>query len=104
MGAVLSLALYTPAEVARQLGERTAQLRLARNWKRETLAERAGVSVFLIKRFESGGQVSLENLLKLALALDCLDQFEALLQPPPARSLAELDRQTSAPPRRRGTR
>jgi len=101
---LLSLALYTPAEVARQLGERVAQLRLARNWKRETLAERAGVSVFLIKRFESGGQVSLENLLKLALALDCLAQFAALLQPPPVRSLAELDHQTTTPRRRRGTK
>ena len=54
---MLPLTLYTPSEVAHQLGERVAQLRLARNWKRETLAQRAGVSVFLIKRFESSGQV-----------------------------------------------
>lgn len=101
---MLSLALYTPSEVAQRLGERCAQLRLLRTWKRTTLAERAGVSVFLIKRFESSGQVSLENLLKLALALDCLDSFESLLQPPPARSIAELDRQTQVPQRRRGSR
>lgn len=100
----MSLALFTPAEVARQLGERATQLRLGRNWKRETLAERAGVSVFLIKRFEASGQVSLENLLKLALALDCLDQFEALMRAPPVRSIAELDRQNSTPRRRRGTK
>ena len=101
---MLSLALYTPSELAQRLGERCAQLRLLRTWKRATLAERAGVSVFLIKRFESSGQVSLENLLKLALALDSLDAFETLLQPPPARSIAELDRRANAPPRRRGTR
>lgn len=38
---MLPLALYTPSVVAHQLGERVAQLRLARNWKRETLAQRA---------------------------------------------------------------
>lgn len=104
MGKVLSLSLHTPAEVAQRLGERVAQLRLAREWKRSTLAERSGVSIFLIKRLESSGQASLENLLKIAHSLDCLDQFDALLQPPPARTIAELDRQVEAPRRRRGRR
>jgi len=101
---LLSISLNTPQEVAEQLGRRAAQLRLLRDWKRSTLAERSGVSVASIARFETTGKISLEHLLKLALALDCLDEFERLLEPPPARSIAELDRRAEAAPRRRGTR
>lgn len=100
---MLFFVLHTPPEVARTLGERVAELRLLRNWKRATLAERSGVSSASLRRFETTGQISLESLLKLALALGCLDQFEELLRPPPARSIADLDRQRAAPRRKRGT-
>lgn len=100
---MLSFVLRTPPEVARSLGERVAELRLLRNWKRATLAERAGVSSASLRRFETTGQISLESLLKLALALGCLDQFDELLRPPPARSIADLDRQRVARRRKRGT-
>src|SRR5688572_4979128 len=101
---MLSLNLYTPAELARRLGERAARLRLQHNWKRDTLAERSGVSAASIKRFETSGQISLDSLLKLALALGCLEQFDRLLETPAPTTLAELDRQTDAAPRRRGKR
>lgn len=100
---MLSLSLYTPAELAKELGARAARLRLRQNWKRTTLAERSGVSAASLKRFETSGQISLDNLLKLALALGCLDQFERLMEPPPPTSLAALERQTTTP-RRRGKR
>jgi len=93
----------TPAEVARLLGERVTELRLTHNWKRETLALRAGVSVPTLRRLETTGQTSLAHLLKVALALGCLDQFEKLLEPPPARSFAELDQRKLAKRRKRGS-
>ena len=98
----MSISLYTPGEVAAGLAARMKQLRLARDWKRETLAERAGISAGTVRRFESSGQIGLDNLLKLALALGCLDQFEALFAPPAARSLAELEQRSEAPRRQRG--
>src|SRR5688572_2642661 len=104
MAQMLSLGIYTPIELARRLGERTTQLRLLQNWKRDTLAKRSGVSVASIKRFETSGHISLDNLLKVALALGCLVQFERLMEPPAPGSIAELDRQSATPPRRRGTR
>ncbi|PCC74550.1 DNA-binding transcriptional regulator, XRE family [Nannocystis exedens] len=96
--------LFTAEEVAQRLAGRMKELRLARDWKRETLAERAGISAGTVKRFETTGQIALDNLLKLALALGCLDQFEAVFAPPPARSLAELERRSQAPARQRGRR
>lgn len=94
--------LYTPEEVGERLAARMMQLRLSHDWRRETLAERAGVSAGTIARFERTGQIALDNLLKLALALGCLDQFESLFAPPPATSLAELERRANTPKRRRG--
>jgi HTH-type transcriptional regulator / antitoxin HipB len=100
----VTFSLYTPREVAERLGERLMSVRLARNMKRATLAERAGVSESTIKRFESTGQITLDNLLGLALALDCLDQFDALFTAPPVTSIAELERLAGPPERKRGRR
>lgn len=93
-----------PADIANDLAERLRALRLGRQWKRETLATRAGVSPASLKRFENTGKVSLENLLKLCSALGRLGDWEELLQPPPARSLAELEQRAQAPKRQRGSR
>jgi hypothetical protein len=55
-----------------------------------------------LRRFEDTGKVSLQNLLDLAFALYRLDDFDALLQPPRAASLAELEAAEKRPVRKRG--
>ena len=42
------------------------------------LATRSGVSLGSLKRFEGSGQIALESLLKLALVLECLEDFSAV--------------------------
>ena len=96
--------LSTPEQIATQLAERLRTLRLARNWKQSTLAERSGVSLGSLRRFEASGRTSLRNLLRLAFALGCLDDFGDLLLPPSASSIAELEAQERAPRRSRGRR
>ncbi len=94
-------ALRTPAEVATLLGQRVRELRLARDWRRTTLAERAGVGLSTVQRFETTGHVTLDNLLKIADALGRLEELTELFRPPVARSLAELERvRASATPKR----
>ena len=83
--------LLTPEDTAQQLAKKVRALRLARNWKQATLAERSGVTLASLRRFERTGLASLQNLLKLAFALGRLDDFEPLLQPPDAGSIAELE-------------
>lgn len=73
--------------------------RLAAKLTRRTLALRSGVAEANIKRFESTGQISFHNLLKLAFALDCMAEFDYLFAEKPPQSLAEL--QTK--PRQRGS-
>jgi transcriptional regulator with XRE-family HTH domain len=94
--------LRTPEQVGETLAARVKALRLAKGWKQATLAERSGVSLASLRRFEASGRVSLQHLLALAFALNRLDDFDALLQPPRASSLAELEAAERRPVRRRG--
>lgn len=48
------------------------------NLTQEGLASRAGMSWSSLKRFEYTGLISLESLLKLALILGCLDDFDGV--------------------------
>ena len=94
--------LTTPEQVSRDLAARIKALRLARGWKQTTLAQRSGVSLASLRRFEESGRISLQSLLDLAFALNRLDDFEAVLKPPPASSLAELEARETRPARKRG--
>ncbi len=94
--------LQTPEQVRVELAGRLRELRLARGWRQVTLAERSGVSLGSLRRFEASGKVSLQNLLKLAFAVGRLDDFDALLRAPPASSMAELEAAHEKPRRRRG--
>jgi HTH-type transcriptional regulator/antitoxin HipB len=94
--------LVTPEQVRQTLAARAKALRLAKGWKQITLAERSGVSLASLRRFEETGRISLESLLDLAFALNRLDDFNLLLHPPRAASLAELEAAEQRPVRKRG--
>jgi transcriptional regulator with XRE-family HTH domain len=82
--------LRAPEQVGTDLARRARALRLAKGWRQITLAERSGVSLASLRRFEGSGRISLRNLLKLAFALRRLDDFDSLFEKPRAASLAEL--------------
>lgn len=77
---MLSIKLRTPNEVMRDIAARARERRLANNLTQEGLSLRSAVSLGSIKRFEKTGQVSLQSLLKIALALGCLDDFDLLFE------------------------
>lgn len=56
--------------------------RLALQLTQVGLEERSGVSLGSIKRFERTGKIALESLLKIAMALDCLRDFDSLFASP----------------------
>ncbi|MDA3833119.1 MAG: helix-turn-helix transcriptional regulator [Spirochaetales bacterium] len=86
--------LLTPVDIEKLLASRLKTLRLMAGYKRATLAKRAGVSEGSLKRFETTGQVSLKNLLRLAYALDHLEAFSNLLIAPEATTLSALKAQS----------
>jgi transcriptional regulator with XRE-family HTH domain len=73
---ILSIELKTPQDVRQELASRFKARRLSKNLTQEGLAKRSGVSWSSLKRFESTGLIALESLLKLALVLDCLVDFD----------------------------
>ncbi len=74
----MSISLKTPQDVQHQLATRFKARRLSRNLSQQGLATRSGVSWGTLKRFEHTGLIALDSLLKLALVLDCLDDFDQL--------------------------
>jgi transcriptional regulator with XRE-family HTH domain len=94
--------LATPEQISQTLAARIKELRLARGWKQATLAQRSGVSLASLRRFEESGRVSLQHMLALAFALNRLDDFDALFQAPRASSIAELEAAEKRPTRKRG--
>ena len=63
-----------------EIALRHKQIRKESGLSQAELAERSGVSLGSLKRFESSGQISLESLLKLAQILNRLSDFETILK------------------------
>lgn len=75
---MLSVILKSPCEIATEIAQRAKARRLQLNWSQRTLSERSGVSYGTLKQFERSGKISLESLLKIALALEELPPFDQL--------------------------
>ena len=69
---------YNPHNVAKDIAARAKQLRLAVNITQQQLAQKTGVSLGSIKRFETTGLISLQNLLRIAVTLNAVDDFTNL--------------------------
>ena len=51
-----------------------------RELSQKQLAIRSGVSYASVRRFETEGEISLSSLLRIAQALDCLQDFDMLFR------------------------
>lgn len=71
----------TPSDILEEIASKHRSLRKKEGLSQSELAERSGVSLGSIKRFERTGQISLASLLKLAHILNRLDDFNTLMEP-----------------------
>ena len=71
----------TPQEVSKALAQRHKLLRKKLGLSQKEMAERSGVSLGSLKRFENTGKISLEALLKLAHLSGRLKDFDTIFQP-----------------------
>lgn len=69
----------TPTEVSKALAERHRLIRKQLRMSQDEIAERSGVSLGSLKRFENTGKISLESLLKLAHLLGRINEFDRVL-------------------------
>ena len=77
---MLSFLPSSPSELMDTLKTKFRQRRKALGYTQPELSSRSGVSLGSLKRFENSGQISLESLLKLALVLECLGDFDGVLR------------------------
>jgi len=80
---MLNINISTPTSIMNLLKNKYKDKRLFLNLTQDGLASRSGVSLGSLKRFESSGHISLESLLKLSLVLECLDDFNNILNTKP---------------------
>lgn len=69
-----------PSDILKQTASRHRAVRKSLRLSQQELAERSGVSLGSIKRFESTGKISLESLLKSLQVLGRLEDFDLILQ------------------------
>ena len=74
----MTISLKSPNDVLEEVRDRFKQRRLALNLTQAGLAKRSGVALGSLKRFETTGLVAFDSLLKLAIVLDCLGDFDRL--------------------------
>ena len=80
----------TESKTTNDLVERFKKRRKELKLSQKELSNRSGVSYASIRRFESNGEISLTSLIKLANAIDCLNDFDELFKNAKISSLKEL--------------
>jgi transcriptional regulator with XRE-family HTH domain len=81
----------TVPEIMKHLATRLRDLRLQNGLKQTTLANKSSVTLASLRRFEATGQISLENLLKLSMALGRLNEFRQLFETTNVTSIDQLE-------------
>jgi transcriptional regulator with XRE-family HTH domain len=70
----------TEQSIRTELIERFKKRRKEYGLTQKELSVRSGVSYGSIRRFESSGDISLNSLLKISSAIDCLEDFNELFK------------------------
>lgn len=80
----------TPNEIAKSLAEKIKQHRKKLKISQENLAQKSGVSLGSIKRFETKYEISLQSFVKIAIALDLDKDFDNLFTSKTYTSIDEI--------------
>lgn len=82
--------LATPLEIAETLGERLRANRLLQNLQQGELAARAGISERSLRNIERSGQGTLDNFIRVAIALGLAGNLDLLFELKP-RSIKAME-------------
>ena len=80
----------TAEEMDKKLANRVSQIRKRRKISQIELADKSGVSLGSIKRFETSGQISLVSLTKIAIALGCSNEITEMFTDVPYQNIEEV--------------
>ncbi len=80
----------TWTEINNNIAQKIVRLRKRKKITQKQLAARSGVSLGSLKRFEQSGEISLQSLTKIAIALDVENELEDLFNNVPFASIEEV--------------
>ena len=87
---MINLYQKTWKEINTEIAERMVQLRKRKKLSQKSLALRSGVSLGSLKRYEQTGEISLQSLTKIAIALEVEGELEELFSTVPFASIEEV--------------
>ena len=87
---IIQFNTVTVADICKAIADRVKNRRLELNLTQSGLAARAGVNIETYRKFEQKGVISLQSLVKLAFALDMINDFSNLFAKNQYQSLDEL--------------
>ncbi len=85
-----SYLLNSVDDISKQIAADFRHRRVEKGLTREQVAERAGVAVSNVVRFEQKGLISLKNLIGLAMALGYTSEIKSLFSNPKYSTMEEL--------------
>ncbi len=80
----------TWSEIDKEIAAHVISIRKRKKISQKELAVKSGVSFGSIKRFEQSGEISLQSLTKIAIALSVEDELERLFSEVPFESIEEV--------------
>lgn len=101
---ILSLKQPTSNEICLSIASRVKQRRLEMNLTQVGLCSLADINISSYRRFERTGEISLDTLARIALALKTQDDFDALFATPIYNNIDDVVNSSKATPRKRGKR
>lgn len=87
---MINLYQKTWTEINNDIAQKIVRLRKRKKITQKQLAARSGVSLGSLKRFEQSGEISLQSLTKIAIALDLENELEDLFNNVPFASIEEV--------------
>lgn len=87
---ILPIDTISPAAISNEIAVRVKARRLELLLTQEELSKQSGVNIETYRRFERTGEVSLRNLLRLAIVLDATSEFNTLFAHRKYQTLADV--------------
>ena len=100
---MIPFSMLPPENISIELSKRAKNQRLRQNLTLAGLAQRSGVPLGTLKKFEQTGQIALVSFLRLAVALKDEAALENLLREQSPETLDEVLQKTQRPKRGRIT-
>lgn len=77
---IIQISASSPNEICVSIAQRVKMRRLELNLTQEGLSSRADVNLATYRKFERTGEISFRNLVKIALSLNSVDDFQLLFE------------------------